>query len=97
MIQPRAVPARIGLHGEEDRRRATAIDRLRNTGRDSEDGKRKKGCASRRGQRQRRRRHASLKRRVRQAPFAGVVCDMLFEIRTMMRLQPLRAQQYTRE
>jgi len=96
MIQPRAGTARIGLR-ENGRRSATAINRPRNTGRDSEGDNRKNGGAGRRGQRQGRRRHAGLQRCVRQAPFAGVVGDVLFEIRAVLRQQPLRAQQYTRE
>jgi len=89
--------ARIGLHGEEGRRRATAIDRPRNTGRDNEDDNRNNGRTGRDGQRQCRRRHAGLQRRMRQAPFAGVVGCMLFEVCAMLHQQPLREQQYTRE
>ena len=54
-------------------------------------------CAGRHGQGQGRRQYAGLKRCVRQAPFAGVVRGMLFEVRAMLRLQPLRAQQDSRE
>lgn len=89
--------ARIGLHGEEKRRRATAIDRPRNAGRDNEDDNRNNGRTSRHGQRQRRRRHTGLQRCVRQAPFAGVIRYMLFEVSAMLHQQPLREQQYTRE
>ncbi len=97
MMQPRAGTARVGLHGEEERRRANATDRPRNAGRDNEDDNRKERCADHHGQHQCRRRHASLKRCVCQAPFTGMVCRMLFEVCTMLRQQPLRQQQHGHE
>ena len=97
MIQPRAGGARIGLHGDEERRGAAAIDRLRNAGRDNEDDSRKNGCSGHDRRRRCRCRHASLKRCVCQAPFAGMVGRMLFEVGAMLRQQPLRQQQHGRE
>lgn len=97
MLQPRAGTARIGLHGEEGWWRATAIGQPHNAGRDNEDDNRKPGNAGRRGRRQCRRRHAGLQRCVRQTPFAGVAGYMLFEVRAMLRQQPLREQQRARD